>query len=104
MRRLRTRPALQCPKSCWSVSSALTSGTLTGPTVGPLSVLAKRALLLNPLPADAQQCPPDVEEIAEAYCMEKLDNAQRIASRSHNLVCERCRSIVANTDQFISRI
>jgi hypothetical protein len=56
---------------------------------------------LNPLRAYAQQCLPAIEEIAESYCMEKFDHSQRIALEEHYLACERCRSIVANTDQFI---
>ena len=49
----------------------------------------------------AQHCPPDIEEIAEAYSMEKLDLSQRIAFEEQYLVCEPCRSMVENVDQFI---
>jgi len=53
------------------------------------------------VPEYAQHCPPDIEEIAEAYCMEKLDHSQRIAFDNHYLTCPRCASIVAGTDEYI---
>jgi len=30
---------------------------------------------MESVPADTPDCPPDVEEIAEAYCMETLDGS-----------------------------
>src|SRR5262249_47375730 len=38
------------------------------------------------VPPDAQQCPPDVEEIFEAYRIEKLGHAQRIVFEDHYLM------------------
>jgi anti-sigma factor RsiW len=51
--------------------------------------------------ADAQQCPPDIEEVAEAYCMETLDPAARLAFEEHYLTCDSCASLVASTDEYI---
>ena len=53
------------------------------------------------MPEYAQHCPPDIEEIAEAYCMEKLDHSRRTAFENHYLICSRCASIVAGTDEYI---
>jgi hypothetical protein len=50
---------------------------------------------------DEQHCPPDAEEIAEAYCMDTLDRAQRIAFEDHYFACARCASIVTDTNVYI---
>jgi hypothetical protein len=51
--------------------------------------------------AAAQQCPPDVEEIAEAYCMGTLDQTARLAFEEHYLTCRSCASLVGSTDGYI---
>ena len=50
---------------------------------------------------DIPHCPPDVEEIAEAYCMETLDRPASLAFENHYLVCARCSSVVASTDEYV---
>ena len=37
--------------------------------------------------AGPQQCPPDVEELADAYCMDTLDRTARAAFEEHYLTC-----------------
>ena len=56
---------------------------------------------MESVPADIPNCPPDVEEIAEAYCMETLDRPARLAFEAHYLACPRCASVVASTDEYI---
>jgi hypothetical protein len=46
-------------------------------------------------------CPPDIEEIAEACCMETLDLPERLAFEDHCITCVLCASIVAGTEEFV---
>ena len=66
----------------------------------PLS-RAARGSNIGPCPNTRRNVRPDIEEIAEAYCMEKLDHSRRIAFENHYLICPRCASIVASTDEYI---
>ena len=59
---------------------------------------------MESVPADAPHCPPDVEEIAEAYCMETLDRLTRLAFGEHYHSCPRCASVVASTDKYVCSI
>jgi anti-sigma factor RsiW len=59
---------------------------------------------MESVPADPQRCPPDVEEVAEAYCMETLDRPARLAFEKHYLACARCASVVASTDEYVRSI
>ena len=59
---------------------------------------------MESVPADAPHCPPDVEEIAEAYCMETLDRPASLAFENHYLACPRCASVVASTDEYVRSI
>ena len=52
---------------------------------------------MESVPADTPNCPPDVEDIAEAYCMETLDRPASLAFENHYLACARCASVVAST-------
>jgi hypothetical protein len=56
---------------------------------------------MESVPTDPQCCPPDVEEVAEAYCMNTLDHPARLAFEDHYLRCARCATIVASTDEFV---
>jgi hypothetical protein len=49
----------------------------------------------------ALTCPPDVEEIAEVYCMGRLPGEERIAFEDHFMTCTRCTYIVACADQYV---
>src|SRR5262245_12346914 len=60
-----------------------------------------REVSIESVSADAQQCPPDVEEIAEGYCMETLERTACIAFEEHYLACPRCTSIVTSTNEYI---
>jgi hypothetical protein len=51
--------------------------------------------------ANPQRCPPDAEDVAEAYYMNTLDHPARVAFEDHYLTCARCASIVARTDEFV---
>src|SRR5262249_6599365 len=66
----------------------------------PLPPWPKRPTMES-VPADTPHCPPDVEEIAEAYCMETLDRPASLAFENHYLACPRCASIVASADEYI---
>ena len=59
---------------------------------------------MKSVPPDTQHCPPDVEEIAEAYCMETLDRPASLAFENHYLACPRRASIVARTDEYVRSI
>jgi len=59
---------------------------------------------MESVPADTPHCPPDVEEIAEAYCMETLDRPASLAFENHYLACPRCASVVASTDEYVRSI
>jgi hypothetical protein len=52
---------------------------------------------------EAQRCPPDVEEIADAYCLETLDPPARLAFEEHYLTCDSCAYVVAGTDSTSGR-
>ena len=56
---------------------------------------------MESVPADMPHCPPDVEEIAEAYCMETLDRPTSLAFENHYLARPRCASVVASTDKYV---
>jgi hypothetical protein len=53
------------------------------------------------VPTEPQDCPPDIEEIAEAYCMQRLDHSERMAFENHYLTCPRCASVVTSTDEYV---
>jgi len=59
---------------------------------------------MESVPTDTPHCPPDVEEIAEAYCMETLNRPARLAFEEHYLVCPQCASVVASTDKYIRKM
>ena len=56
---------------------------------------------MESVPADTPHCPPDVEEIAKAYCMETLDRPASLAFEEHDLACSHCASVVVSTDQYV---
>jgi hypothetical protein len=56
---------------------------------------------MESVPEDTQYCPPDIEEIAEGYCMETFDRPARLAFEDHYLSCTRCASVVVTTDESI---
>jgi len=51
--------------------------------------------------ADASHCPPDIEEIAEAHCMETLYPPARLAFEDHYFACATCAFIFASTAEYI---
>jgi anti-sigma factor RsiW len=56
---------------------------------------------MESVPDNAPICPPEVEEIAEAYCMGRLPSKERVAFEDHFVTCTRCTDIVANADEYI---
>jgi hypothetical protein len=56
---------------------------------------------MESVPDNAPICPPDVEEITEAYCMGRLPSKERIAFEDHFITCTRCTYIVANADEYV---
>src|SRR5262245_48996723 len=68
---------------------------------GPNACCPARALRLRFVPENSQSCSPDAEEIAEAYCLERLGSNERLVFEHHYLICPRCASIVAATGEYI---
>jgi hypothetical protein len=50
---------------------------------------------------DATRCPADPDEVAEAYCMDRLDAADAAAFNKHLLVCDECLEIVVATEEHV---
>ena len=59
---------------------------------------------MESVPPYTPHCPPDVEVIAEAYCIETLDRPASLAFENHYLGCPRCASVVASTDEYVRSI
>src|SRR5262245_20609500 len=53
------------------------------------------------VPRDPRHCPADIEKIAEAYCMDTLDQPARVAFEDHYLTCAQCAAIVADMEEYI---
>ena len=54
------------------------------------------------VPFDANHCPPNPEETAEAYCMGTLvDQDNLVAFEEHYLACPRCSAIVEETERYV---
>ena len=47
------------------------------------------------------RCPTDLDEVAEAYCMDTLDAADAAAFDEHLLVCDECWLAVEVTDRYV---
>jgi hypothetical protein len=58
-------------------------------------------IFVKAVPLDATSCPPDPDEIAEAYCMDTLDAADAAAIDQHLLVCDECWGIVEATEAYV---
>ena len=56
---------------------------------------------MESVPADTPHCPPDIEEIAEGYCLRPLDRPARLAFEEHYLACPHCTSVVASTTKYV---
>lgn len=56
---------------------------------------------MESVPNNASICPPDVEEIAEAYCMGRLPSKDRVAFEDHYITCTHCRGIVVSADEYV---
>jgi anti-sigma factor RsiW len=48
-----------------------------------------------------RSCPADLEEVVEAYSLGSLDRQAALAFEEHYLACERCASMVADTEDYI---
>ena len=46
-------------------------------------------------------CPADPKEVAEAYVMENLPEADLAAFEEHLLICPGCRAAVEDADQYV---
>ncbi len=53
------------------------------------------------MPLDHSQCPADVEEVAEAYSMDTLPEADAEAFNEHLLICAKCRAAVEAADVYV---
>jgi hypothetical protein len=49
----------------------------------------------------ATRCPTDLDEVAEAYCMDTLDAGDAAAFDEHLLVCDKCWAVVEVTDRYV---
>ena len=47
-------------------------------------------------------CPPDVDELAEDYCLNRLDPETVEAFEDHYLACSACAQAAGDTLQFIA--
>ncbi len=50
---------------------------------------------------DPAHCPADPEEVAEAYAMDSLPEADAEAFNEHLLICSRCRDAVERADEYV---
>jgi hypothetical protein len=50
---------------------------------------------------DVSRCPANVDEVAEAYCMDTLDANDAAAFDQHLLVCDECWRIVEATEEYV---
>ena len=101
---------LHSPASCAHLYEQFRRPDDSGKLMAPVPLLpqlqsvvrrSSSALPWSPCPQTRQIAPPDVEEIAEAYCMETLDRPARLAFEDHYLVCPQCASVVASTDEYV---
>lgn len=46
-------------------------------------------------------CPTDVEELAERYCMGKLDREEAGEFEDHYLVCPSCAFVITEVQTFL---
>jgi hypothetical protein len=46
-------------------------------------------------------CPPDVEELAERYCLDRLDPAAAEAFENHYLACPKCALAAREALDFV---
>jgi hypothetical protein len=53
------------------------------------------------MPLYANECPADLEEVAEAYYMDALDAADAAAFEEHLMVCDECLHIVEATEKYV---
>ena len=49
-----------------------------------------------------RNCPPDIEDVAEAYCLDRLDRETVQAFENHYLACPECAHVAAETGAFIA--
>lgn len=47
------------------------------------------------------RCPVDIEDVAEAYCLRRLEPALARAFENHYLVCPDCARTVADVSDFV---
>jgi hypothetical protein len=48
-----------------------------------------------------EQCPAEVEQVAQAYCMGTLPLPVATAFEDHCIACERCAIVVEDADTYI---
>jgi hypothetical protein len=51
-----------------------------------------------------QHCPPEVEELAEDYCLDRLDLEAAQAFEDHYLICRSCANVAAETLAFVQAV
>ncbi len=51
------------------------------------------------MPLDPDRCPPDTDEIAEAYVMATLHGEDAAAFEQHLLICSGCRAAVEKAEE-----
>jgi anti-sigma factor RsiW len=49
-------------------------------------------------------CPADVDELADEYCLNRLPQQARLAFEDHYLTCPECAAVVEATQEFIDQI
>jgi hypothetical protein len=48
-----------------------------------------------------EQCPAEVELVAEAYCIGTLPLSETAAFEDHYIACKRCATVVEDTDTYV---
>ena len=51
-----------------------------------------------------EQCPVEVEQVAESYCMGTLPTREATAFEDHYVTCNHCATVVKGTDSYIRAI
>ena len=59
---------------------------------------------MMPAELGVANCPVDVDELADEYCLDRLPEQARLAFEDHYLTCPECAAVVEATQEFIDQI
>jgi len=49
-------------------------------------------------------CPPQADELAEAYCLHRLPESDSVQFEIHFLTCPDCSEVIESTKEFLASI